>query len=314
MPRQYHKNRCVSTAWYTAGTMTRAGVLITAVTISLLFNIGLVGALWYSHHTKEELRARAGNEYETLERELAAARLQFTMSETERERLEANLAREEERNDAFAAQISAIGGTVDTLDRLAQLDEELLQKYSRVYFLNENYVPRQLRRIDNAHLFEQRGLEYILREVEPFLDDLMDDARDDDIDLSIVSAYRSFDEQAALKGEYLVQYGSGANAFSADQGYSEHQLGTAVDFTTTALNGGLTGFENTDAYAWLTDNAHKYGFTLSYPQGNEFYIFEPWHWRFVGVELATYLHRYGLHFYDLPQREINDYLIDIFKR
>jgi D-alanyl-D-alanine carboxypeptidase len=137
-------------------------------------------------------------------------------------------------------------------------------------------------------------------------------AKRDGIDLTIVSAYRSFETQAELKGAYLQSYGSGANTFSADQGYSEHQLGTAVDFSTPDLGGTLGGFGDSEAYTWLKANAHKYGFVLSYPEGNSYYVYEPWHWRFVGEDLASDLKRDGAYFYDWDQRKIDEYLIKIF--
>jgi D-alanyl-D-alanine carboxypeptidase len=136
------------------------------------------------------------------------------------------------------------------------------------------------------------------------------------VQLKIISAYRSFGEQATLKAEYKVTYGSGANAFSADQGYSEHQLGTAIDLTTdkdgNAFSNAKGGFDSTNGYTWMNDNAYKYGFVLSYPKGNAYYQYEPWHWRFVGVALATRLHDNGQHFYDLDQREIDGYLALMF--
>ena len=107
-------------------------------------------------------------------------------------------------------------------------------------------------------------------------------------------------------------YGAGANQFSADQGYSEHQLGTALDFATTEIGAGFDGFEKTDAYRWLLDNAYQYGFILSYPQNNNYYQFEPWHWRFVGRDLAKKLSKEDKNFYDLDQREIDEYLISFF--
>ena len=147
----------------------------------------------------------------------------------------------------------------------------------------------------------------------PHLIDMIEDADDEDVKLFIASAYRSFNDQAGLKASYQVTYGSGANAFSADQGYSEHQLGTTVDLTTTGINGGLVGaFDQTPAFRWLSENAYKYGFVLSYPKGNAYYVYEPWHWRFVGVKLAKYLHREEKNFYDLDQRDIDCYLADIF--
>jgi zinc D-Ala-D-Ala carboxypeptidase len=116
-----------------------------------------------------------------------------------------------------------------------------------------------------------------------------------------------------VKSSHTFIYGAEpANKFSADQGYSEHQLGTTVDFTTQKAGAANFEFNATGAYSWLKKNAHIYGFTLSYPAGNAYYAFEPWHWRFVGTALATKLFSDGTFFYDLPQREIDEYLINLF--
>jgi LAS superfamily LD-carboxypeptidase LdcB len=212
----------------------------------------------------------------------------------------------------FQGQIENISGTVGNLTKLAQTDEELLKKYSKVYFLNENYIPSRLAEIDKMYLVQTTSNDQIHEQVEPYLEDLLREANQDGIKLRIASAYRSFATQAALKSAYKVTYGSGANAFSADQGYSEHQLGTAVDFTTEKLGANFSLFGNDPAYKWLQQNAHKYGFILSYPSGNAYYKFEPWHWRYVGVDLATHLHEDGKYFYDLDQRQIDEYLIKLF--
>ena len=74
----------------------------------------------------------------------------------------------------------------------------------------------------------------------------------------------------------------------------------------------MEGFDKTPEYKWLTDNAYKYGFVISYPAGNKYYKYEPWHWRFVGVALATKLHEDGIYFYDMDQRLIDNYLANIF--
>ena len=222
------------------------------------------------------------------------------------------LTAEKDKNSVFEDQISDITGTVGKLDKLSKTDPQLLQKYSKVYFLNENYMPGLVLKISKAFLADPTTPEFIHEKVAPYLTDLLDDAKDDGVDLRIVSAYRSFDEQESLKNIYAVQYGTGANAFSADQGYSEHQLGTTVDFTTPEIGDSLTGFDTTSAYTWLRKNAHMYGFILSYPQGNAYYVFEPWHWRFVGKDLARDLHRDGKYFYDLDQRTIDTYLISLF--
>jgi len=129
----------------------------------------------------------------------------------------------------------------------------------------------------------------------------------DGVDIKIVSAYRSFGEQTAIKASYKVVYGSGANQFSADQGYSEHQLGTTIDFTDSEIGASFSEFEKTEAYRWLEDNGYQYGFVLSYPESNRYYQYEPWHWRFVGRDLAQKLRDEGEHFYDLDQRDIDEY-------
>lgn len=228
------------------------------------------------------------------------------------EDLENDYRDEQSRNEEFEDQIRSVSKTVGVLDKLSKTDKELLQKYSKVYFLNEHYIPESIKTIDNEWKYNEQKDLRLHSKVIPYFNDMVEAAKDDGVELWVVSAYRSYGEQAALKGSYVVTYGSGANAFSADQGYSEHQLGTTIDFTTRGLSGGLDGFENTPAYEWLTNNAHKYGFTLSYSEGNGYYVFEPWHWRFVGEDLAKDLNRANAHFYDWEQRKIDGYLISIF--
>lgn len=222
------------------------------------------------------------------------------------------LSGEQERNDDMEDQVRELAGTVSDLDKLSKTDKELLQKYSKVYFLNEHYIPESLRAIDDEWKYSEDSEHQLHSKVMPFFEKMLEDAKDDGIELWVTSAFRSFEYQSQLKGSYTTTYGSGANAFSADQGFSEHQLGTTVDFTTRGLNGGLSGFQATPAYQWLVDNAHKYGFTLSYPEANTYYVFEPWHWRFVGEELSKDLNREDAHFYDWEQRTIDQYLLHIF--
>ena len=233
--------------------------------------------------------------------------------ESDRNFLQERLEEEEERNDDFEDQIDNISGTVNVLDKLAKTDEELLKKYSKVSFLNENYVPEKLATIDEKYLSREDDSLQFHDDAYPFLEDLLDEAEDDGLDLRVTSAFRSFGTQTTLKAGFTVIYGAGtANQFSAEQGFSEHQLGTAVDFTTPELGRAVNAFVDTPEYEWLLDNAHKYGFILSYPQGNTYYQFEPWHWRFVGEDLAKYLDRRNTTFYELDQRTINEYLVEIF--
>jgi D-alanyl-D-alanine carboxypeptidase len=212
--------------------------------------------------------------------------------------------------DKLNSAVASVSQTATYLTKLKETDEELLAKYSKVYFLNEHYVPRALTNIPPVYT-AGKTIQFHAQ-AEPFLQRLLDAATSAGLHVQVASAYRSFEYQGQLKGQYTQTYGSGANTFSADQGYSEHQLGTALDLSTQSLGGGLTGFDTTPEYAWLLQHAHEFGFTLSYPQGNSYYVFEPWHWRFVGVALATYLHDHNLHFYDVPQRDIDAYRANIF--
>ncbi len=219
---------------------------------------------------------------------------------------------EKNRNEDFEDQIRSLSGTLGDLDKLAKTDEQLLAKYSKVYFLNENYTPEKLKQISEKYILSGKKDQYFHASAFDHLEDLLKAAKRDDFDLKVISAYRSFDEQTSLKGQFTQVYGVGANTFSADQGYSEHQLGTAVDLTVDSVGGTFASFADTEAYEWLLDNAYKYGFILSYPEGNSFYIFEPWHWRFVGTELARDLDRGNETFYEMDQRDIDEYLLNLF--
>ena len=294
--------------------------LYTLVIGVLFVAIAVLGYLLYQKNTaydalSEEHRetvASTTTHIGQLESTLFDALTRLGEATSTNESLATNLAREKGRNDEFAEELNDLAGTVGILDKLSKTDEELLQKYSKVYFLNEHYIPSDLSEIDNEWKYDESRSHQFHSKAMSFLEDMLEDAKDDGINPWVSSAYRSFEYQSQLKGAYTVTYGSGANTFSADQGFSEHQLGTTLDFTTEGIGGGLSGFGNTPAYQWLLDNAHKYGFTLSYPKDNVHYVFEPWHWRFVGVDLAKDLHNADAGFYDWDQRKIDEYLISIF--
>lgn len=126
--------------------------------------------------------------------------------------------------------------------------------------------------------------------------------------LVIASSYRSYSLQSNIFYNYVANYGfTKANTFSARPGYSEHQTGLAFD-----LNGSnsatwiQSSFQYTKEYTWLRANAHKYGFILRYPKGKTSitgYIFEPWHYRYVGTTIATAIWNRGItleEYFNLP--------------
>ena len=117
--------------------------------------------------------------------------------------------------------------------------------------------------------------------------------------LMIGSAYRSPTLQAMYFNGYVQSSGvEAAKMYSAEPGHSEHQTGLSVDISTLSQQCYLSEcFITTPDGVWLANNAHKYGFHMRYPQGKEHitgYNFEPWHYRYVGVELATALHESNL--------------------
>ncbi len=289
--------------------MKRNTQLAAALGVLIVILFGVISYLYYQK-TVALTDTRIALEEATTTSAMLQEKLRT--EEAESDVLADALQAEKDRNDAFEGKISEISGTVGKLDKLSKMDPELLQKYSKVYFLNENYAPSALATVDVGYRFNEEKLEEVHAQMLPFLTELLEDAKDDDVELLVASSYRSFGRQGGLKASYTVRYGSGANAFSAEQGYSEHQLGTAIDFTTKDVGGNFVGFDDSEAFEWLTHNAYKYGFILSYPEGNAYYQYEPWHWRFVGEDLARDLRNDDKNFYDLDQREIDPYLIDFF--
>jgi LAS superfamily LD-carboxypeptidase LdcB len=121
---------------------------------------------------------------------------------------------------------------------------------------------------------------------------MLSDAYGQGHDIYVRSAYRSYAEQERTFAYWVSVLGEEeARRVSAEPGHSEHQLGTAADLTTADVGYDLTdAFGDTPAGRWLADNAHLYGFALSYPAGAEAstgYAYEPWHYRYIGPEHAA---------------------------
>jgi D-alanyl-D-alanine carboxypeptidase len=123
----------------------------------------------------------------------------------------------------------------------------------------------------------------------------------------VASAYRSYAHQQFSHARLASIYGTGAEAMSATPGHSQHQLGTAVDFTNAAAGYELwQAFGSTTAYYWLLENASRHGFVLAYPSNREAatgYQWEPWHYRYVGPENARRLRESGLSLQEFLVRE-----------
>lgn len=149
------------------------------------------------------------------------------------------------------------------------------------------YEPDDLELIDTEQQ-EYKGKK-LRKEAAIALRKLLEAARKDGVLFKVKSAYRSYKTQERIFNRYKTIYGVlNSEKFSARPGQSEHQLGTALDFGGTQFDF-TDEFENTLQGEWLLQNAFLYGFVLSYPQDSEKktgYIYEPWHYRYIGIEQA----------------------------
>ena len=152
-------------------------------------------------------------------------------------------------------------------------------------YLDSNYIPENLELLDNS--YAKSGI-YLVKEAKDNIERLISDAKNDGMNIRVISAYRSYSYQENLYNNYVKNDGvENADTYSARPGYSEHQTGLVVDITRAFDD--FNNFENTNEYNWMLENAHNYGFILRYPKDKEditTYSFEAWHYRYVGVELA----------------------------
>jgi zinc D-Ala-D-Ala carboxypeptidase len=118
--------------------------------------------------------------------------------------------------------------------------------------------------------------------------------------LCLNSGYRSYATQKVTHAYQVSrgkQYGYDGETVAARPGHSEHQTGLAADVSTTALGCRITNFGASKASKWIAKNAWQFGFVVRYPKGKELitgYIWEPWHLRYVGIELATDMNAKGI--------------------
>lgn len=138
--------------------------------------------------------------------------------------------------------------------------------------------------------------------VYPYLQQMFDAMRAENIYPTVREGYRTQEEQQKILDERIARYieegltrrraEKAARQYVALPGYSEHHLGSAVD-----INADTSMSTNEDVYQWLAKNAYKYGFILRYSDGKEEITgicYEPWHYRFVGVEAAKEIYDAGI--------------------
>lgn len=136
------------------------------------------------------------------------------------------------------------------------------------------------------------------RIVEP-LNAFIAAARAEGLSVYLSSAYRDYATQSYLYNRKVQQYGDPAVAarIVAPPGTSEHQTGLALDITDRYYEMKDTSLANTALFQWMSAHCHEYGFIVRYPEDKQEItgiMYEPWHFRYVGVEVATYIMENGL--------------------
>lgn len=186
-------------------------------------------------------------------------------------------------------------------------EDDLLTIVTLQYGLSRHYQPADL--VPLADYFSPEitlGYPSEIRRVvvEPLVQ-LINDMQAQGLRPFIISGYRSYSAQAIARQKWVEQAPEYVDVLSAPPGHSEHQLGTVIDFGSPELPE-IVGIEDIEFHTyfymtsegiWLAENAHRYGFTLSYPreaQDVTGFFYEPWHYRYVGVEMATQLHEMGI--------------------
>ena len=132
----------------------------------------------------------------------------------------------------------------------------------------------------------------ITSETRSHMNQMFADAKAVGLNIYLSSGFRSYNTQKNLYNNYVAMDGkANADTYSARPGHSEHQTGLAFD-----VNQVNNTFDDTPEANWLSNNCYKYGFILRYPKGktNETgYMYESWHFRYVGVDLASKLYNNG---------------------
>lgn len=179
----------------------------------------------------------------------------------------------------------------------------LVNKY---YYLTEDYVPDNLVAISRQYALSNMRMVNYAKEA---FEELSKAAKNENLNVIAMSTYRSYTYQVNLYNRYVKEDGKEmADTYSGRPGHSEHQTGLAVDVYNKEQD--YTNFEKTKEYEWMQQHAHEYGFILRFPKEKENetgYQFESWHYRYVGKEIAEYIHENNITLEEYYATKIKDW-------
>ena len=168
---------------------------------------------------------------------------------------------------------------------------------NKYYYLEKDYYYGELVKMDKA--YDNKSNSWLNSIAYEAFKQLVDDAEKEGYHIRNNSAYRSYDTQNGLYNYYKQEHGlTWADKWSARPGHSEHQTGLALDVGVKDIYS-LGKFEFSKEFVWMKENSYRYGFILRYPEGKEYitgYGYEPWHYRYVGLEAATYIYQNDITF------------------
>ena len=171
-----------------------------------------------------------------------------------------------------------------------------LMLVNSLYFLDKGYTTDLVIMEEGYSNYSDSKLN---REAYEHFKNLVNDAEILGYHIRNNSSYRSYYQQEELYNQYLRDYGINyTKKYASKPGYSEHQTGYSLDVGVDKRYAS-SKFQDTKEFLWMKDNSYKYGFILRYTQeGQEIfgYGYEPWHYRYVGVEAATYIYEHNITF------------------
>ncbi|WAA11974.1 M15 family metallopeptidase [Fervidibacillus halotolerans] len=189
---------------------------------------------------------------------------------------------------------------IETIDgkETIQNPTNILVLANKRFYLPSTYRPSDLVLPNVPFVFQNVEQNYLRKEAAVALERMFTDAKKEGITLIARSGFRSYQTQSYLFNREVEAVGyEKASMAVAQPGTSEHQTGLTMDITAYSVNQQLVeSFGQTAEGKWLENNAHKYGFILRYPKGKESitgYQYEPWHFRYIGVEAATVIFENG---------------------
>lgn len=240
----------------------------------------LLEGITVTDNSKEEITATVNGEYNIEEAKVY--NLSYTAKDSSGNETTKEFKLTVKDNPNVKVSKSTKGYTIKNYYGVTYVDGVVIA--NKTYSLPSNFAPNNLVTIN--------GYIKVVDYVKDAFTSLVSDAKALGLNIYASSGYRSYNDQKYIYNSYVARDGvANADTYSARAGYSEHQTGLAIDVNTVDMT-----FDGTAESNWLRDNCYKYGFVLRYLKGKEDvtgYMYEPWHIRYMGKDMANKLYNNG---------------------